>query len=108
LNRSIAAAKLANVTKRNNPPSSPDMTPNNNTRFKYHHHRHHHHHKKTPFKSSILHPTGSSLKSCTSNGSGAENFSTDDAEEITNSRTPPSPNYDQPITNANKIPSTSK
>jgi hypothetical protein len=46
-----------------------------------HKHHHHHHRKKHAFKSSILHTTCSSLKSTNSNGSGQDNFSTDDAEE---------------------------
>lgn len=43
--------------------------------------------QKLSLASSIIHPTNSSLKYSASNGSGAENFSTDDAEETFSSRT---------------------
>jgi hypothetical protein len=96
----IAAAKLANATKRIHT-SSTDITTNNSIKHKHHHH-HHHHHKKITFNSPNLNPTGSSVKSIISNGSGGENFSTDDAEEVNNSKTPLSTNND------NKKSSTSK
>jgi hypothetical protein len=73
-----------------------------------HKHKHHHHHKKRTLTSSILHPTGSSLRSLGSNCSGVENFSTDDAEEAMISRTPPTPNMDPSVTTDNKDLSTSK
>ncbi len=94
----IAAAKLANATQRinnnknTNQIPSTDVTINNNIKHKHKHH--HHHHKKQPCQSPILHPTGASLKSSASNGSGIENFSTDDAEESLNSKTPLPPNND--------------
>lgn len=102
----IAAAKLANATQRNNNNNnqalSTDITTNNSIKYKHKHkhHNHHHHNKKRPFKSPILHPTGSSLKSTASNGSGGDNFSTDDADETINSKTPLSPK----TTNENKRP----
>ncbi len=37
------------------------------------------------------------MKSIASYGSGGENFSTDDAEEVNNSKTPPSTNDDTKI-----------
>jgi hypothetical protein len=95
-----AAAKLANATQRNNQSASPDISKTNNIK-----HKHHHHHHK---KHAALHPTDASIKSTTSNGSGVENFSTDDAEEVMISKASPSMNYDQFITNDNKINSTSK
>lgn len=93
---SIAAAKLANATQRNNRRPSPDTA-------KHKHHRRHHH-KKHP----TLSPTGASFKSVGSNGSGGENFSTDDAEEANTPNIPPSPNYDQLPASDNKNSSKSK
>ncbi len=48
------------------------------------------------------------MKSIASNGSGGENFSTDDAEEVNNFKTPPSTNNDTLVTNDDKTISTSK
>lgn len=42
--------------------------------------------QKLSLASSIIHPTNSSLKYSASNGSGADNFSTDDADETFSSR----------------------
>jgi len=48
------------------------------------------------------------VKSIISNGSGGENFSTDDAEEVNNSKTPLSTNNDNLVINDNKNSSTGK
>jgi hypothetical protein len=65
---SIAAAKLANATRTH---KSTTMT---NSLSNYHY--------RQSLTSSIMHPTSSSLKCLASNGSGIENFSTDDVEEV--------------------------
>ncbi|CAF3374875.1 unnamed protein product, partial [Rotaria sp. Silwood2] len=75
--RATAAAKLANVTrthktikkKKNSSPSG------------------HHYRYKRSLSSSIMHATSSSLKFSASNGSGVDNFSTDDAEEMSFAKT---------------------
>ena len=67
-----AAAKLANATRghKNLPMTSPPINQE----------------QKLSLASSIIHPTNSSLKYSASNGSGADNFSTDDADETFSSR----------------------
>ncbi|CAF1072595.1 unnamed protein product [Adineta ricciae] len=86
--RANAAAKLANVTRRNNPDQ---LSPNNkskiNDSLKYNPHQHHrrHHHKKSRLAADA------SFKSLTSNGNGGENGSTDDADETTESKILSSP-----------------
>ena len=48
------------------------------------------------------------MRSATSNGSQAENFSTDDAEELMTPKAPSSPNYDQLVASDSKNLPTSK
>ena len=103
----LAAAKLANATLRNNQTSLPDKTNDTNSKHKHKHH-HHHHHKKHLFNSPIHQHKSGILKSSTSNGSGLENFSTDDAEEVNSTRTPPSPIGDNPNLNDQKNLPTSR
>ena len=103
----LAAAKLANATLRNNQRSLPDKTNDTNSKHKHKHH-HHHHHKKHLFNSPIHQHKSGILKSSTSNGSGLENFSTDDAEEVNSTRTPPSPISDNPNLNDQKNLPTSR
>lgn len=81
----LAAAKLANATRghKNLPVNSQSISQD----------------QKLSLASSIIHPTNSSLKYSASNGSGVENFSTDDAEETFASRIEPS----KSLTNTNLI-----
>ncbi|CAF1626212.1 unnamed protein product [Rotaria sp. Silwood1] len=67
--RAKAAAKLANVARTHK--TIKKKAENN-----------HNYHYKRSLSSSVLHPTSSSLKCSASNGSGLENFSTDDADEM--------------------------
>lgn len=66
------------------------MTTGTNIKHK-HKHRHHHRHKKHPDKSAFNRSTGSSIRSTASNGSGVENFSTDDQEDTMRSNNSPTP-----------------
>lgn len=86
----------------------PDKTNDTNSKHKHKHHHHHHHHKKHLFNSPIHQHKSGILKSSTSNGSGLENFSTDDAEEVNSTRTPPSPISDNPNLNDQKNLPTSR
>ncbi|UJR15123.1 hypothetical protein I4U23_002088 [Adineta vaga] len=86
--RANAAAKLANATRRNNPDqSSPNNVTTTNNSLKYNPHQHHHNHrKKQVYRTATLQTNDRSFKSTASNGSGADNPSTDDADETIHSK----------------------
>ncbi|CAF1076422.1 unnamed protein product [Adineta steineri] len=91
--RANAAAKLVNATRviDNEQPSLINVALKNNSIAYKQRHRHNHRKNQT-HKPSPLHTMGASFKSLASNGSGVENFSTDDADETIITKVLPSSN----------------